>query len=427
MLNLKEVKSERLGDSYYVLEHKSGLTVKLYPKRGHNSTYAIFGTKFGSINTKFKFTEKNEIVTVPDGIAHYLEHKLFESEDGDAFKKYAKTGASANAYTSFDMTGYLFSCTENFEESLKILIELVQTPYFTDETVKKEQGIIGQEIKMYQDDPSWRVMFNLYRAMFHEHPVKVEIAGSVESIAKINPDNLYDCYNHFYNLNNMALCIAGKIDLDSTVKLIDSLVKPSKTSNIPESIFPDEPYKIVKNRVVEHLPVSIPNFQIGFKEEYTGGRLTDEDMAQTSIILYTLAAKSSDLYKELLDKNLINESFGYEYFEGPGYSAVMFAGEAREPDKINEVLIKHVRILKENGVKSQDFELAKKALYGKAVRMFNSAENVADTMLALGFAGREIFSSVESIAKASLDDVNKRLQKQLDINNSAISIILPKW
>ena len=259
MLNLKEVKSERLGDSYYVLEHKSGLTVKLYPKRGHNSTYAIFGTKFGSINTKFKFTEKNEIVTVPDGIAHYLEHKLFESEDGDAFKKYAKTGASANAYTSFDMTGYLFSCTENFEESLKILIELVQTPYFTDETVKKEQGIIGQEIKMYQDDPSWRVMFNLYRAMFHEHPVKVEIAGSVESIAKINPDNLYDCYNHFYNLNNMALCIAGKIDLDSTVKLIDSLVKPSKTSNIPESIFPDEPYKIVKNRVVEHLPVSIPS------------------------------------------------------------------------------------------------------------------------------------------------------------------------
>ena len=426
MLNLKEVKSERLGESYYVLNHKSGLTVNIYPKRGHNSTYAIFGTKFGSINTKFKFTEKNEVVTVPDGIAHYLEHKLFESEDGDAFKKYAKTGASANAYTSFDMTGYLFSCTENFEESLKILIDLVQTPYFTEETVKKEQGIIGQEIKMYQDDPSWRVMFNLYRAMFHSHPVKVEIAGSIESIAKINPDNLYDCYNHFYNLNNMALCIAGKVDLDSTVRLIDSLVKPPKTSNIPESIFPDEPYEIVKNRVVEHLPVSIPNFQIGFKEESNKERLTDEDIAQTGIILYALAAKSSSLYKELLDKNLINESFGYEYFEGPGYNAVMFSGEAREPDKINEILIKHVENLKKNGVKEKDFELAKKALYGKAVKMLNSAENIADAMLALGFANREIFSSIESIAKTSLDDVNKRLQKELDVKNSAISIILPK-
>ena len=426
MLNLKEVKSERLGESYYVLNHKSGLTVNIYPKRGHNSTYAIFGTKFGSINTKFKFTEKNEVVTVPDGIAHYLEHKLFESEDGDAFKKYAKTGASANAYTSFDMTGYLFSCTENFEESLKILIDLVQTPYFTEETVKKEQGIIGQEIKMYQDDPSWRVMFNLYRAMFHSHPVKVEIAGSIESIAKINPDNLYDCYNHFYNLNNMALCIAGKVDLDSTVRLIDSLVKPPKTSNIPESIFPDEPYEIVKNRVVEHLPVSIPNFQIGFKEESNKERLTDEDIAQTGIILYALAAKSSSLYKELLDKNLINESFGYEYFEGPGYNAVMFSGEAREPDKINEILIKHVENLKKNGVKEKDFELAKKALYGKAVKMLNSAENIADAMLALGFANREIFSSIESIAKTSLDDVNKRLQKELDVENSAISIILPK-
>lgn len=426
MLELKEVKSERLGDSYYVLKHKSGLTVNLYPKRGHNSTYAIFGTKFGSINTKFKFKEKNEVVTVPDGIAHYLEHKLFESEDGDAFKKYAKTGASANAYTSFDITGYLFSCTENFEESLKILMDLVQTPYFTDETVKKEQGIIGQEIKMYQDDPSWRVMFNLYRAMFHNHPVKVEIAGSVESIAKINPENLYSCYNHFYNLNNMALCIAGKIDLDKTTKLIDSLVKPSATNAIPECIFPDEPYKVVKSRVVEHLPVSIPNFQIGFKEESSKVRVTNEDLAYTNIILYALAAKSSALYKELLDEKLINESFGYEYFEGPGYNAIIFSGEAREPDKINEIIRKHVKNLKENGVSESDFELAKKALYGKAVKMFNSAENIADSMLALGFANREIFSSIECIAKASLEDVNKRLQKELDLENSAVSIILPK-
>ena len=426
MLNLKEVKSERLGDSYYILNHKSGLKVFLYPKKGHNSTYAIFGTKFGSINTKFKYKNKDEIITVPDGIAHYLEHKLFESEDGDAFTKYAKTGASANAYTSFDVTGYLFSCTEKFPESLKILMDLVQDPYFTDETVKKEQGIIAQEIKMYQDDPSWRVMFNLYRAMFHNHPVKVEIAGSVESIAKINPENLYECYKNFYNLNNMALCISGKIDLEETVKLVDSLVKSSDNAPLPECIFPDEPYEIVKNRVVEKLPVSIPNFQIGFKEKSSKERLTDEEIAQTGIILYSLASESSLLYKELLDKKLINETFGYEYFEGPMYNAVIFSGEANEPDKINEILIKYVKELKTNGVRKEDFDRAKRALYGKSVKMFNSAKSISESIMSLDFAGRELFKSIECLAKTSLEDVNKRLKSQLDINNSAISIILPE-
>lgn len=279
---------------------------------------------------------------------------------------------------------------------------------------------------MYQDDPSWRVMFNLYRAMFHNHPVKVEIAGSVESIAKINPKNLYECYNNFYNLNNMVLCIAGKIDLEETVKLVDSLIKPGKDAPLPESVFPDEPYEIVKNRVVEKLPVSIPNFQIGFKEKSSKERLTNEEIAQTSIILYTLGAKSSLLYKELLDKELINESFGYEYFEGPMYNATIFSGEAKDPDRINEILIKHVKELKANGVRKDDFELARRALYGKAVKMFNSAENIADSMMALDFSGRELFSSVESLAKVSLDEVNNRLKSMLDVKNCAISIILPE-
>ncbi len=426
MLELKEVKSERIGDSYYVLNHNSGLKVYLYPKKNHNSTFAIFGTKFGSINTKFKYKNKNEIVTVPDGIAHYLEHKLFESKDGDAFSKYAKTGASANAYTSFDMTAYLFSCTEKFDESLKILTDLVQDPYFTEENVKKERGIIEQEIKMYQDEPSWRVMFNLHRAMFHNHPVKLEIAGSVDSIARINPENLYECYYNFYNLDNMALCISGNLNLDKTVNLIDDLIKPSENKPVPECIFPDEPYEIVKDRVVEKLPVSIPNFQIGFKERASKERLTDEDMAQTRIILYTLGAESSLLYKELLDKALINESFDCDYSEGPMYNMVTFSGESNDPDGVNEVIMKHVRELKANGVRKDDFELAKKALYGMSVKALNSAESIANDLLFANFSNRELFNSIECLARVSLEDVNKRLRDQLDVNNSAISIILPE-
>ena len=191
---IKEIKSDRIGDRYYEVDHPSGLKIFVYPKENNNSTYAVFGTRYGSIDTCFQSTEDREPNKVPAGIAHYLEHKLFESEDGDAFARYAKTGASANAYTSFDKTCYLFSCTENVYESLEILLDFVQSPYFTEQTVKKEQGIIGQEIRMYDDDPQWRVMFNLLRAMYHTHPVKIDIAGTVESIAEITPELLYKSY-----------------------------------------------------------------------------------------------------------------------------------------------------------------------------------------------------------------------------------------
>jgi predicted Zn-dependent peptidase len=189
-MRTREIKSERTGERYLEIDHPSGLKIVLYPKEGYTSTYAVFGTKYGSIDRSFKKSGDEKIHEVPAGIAHFLEHKLFESEDGDAFEKYAKTGASANAYTSFDATCYLFSCTENLMESLEILMNFVQNPYFTAQTVEKEQGIIGQEIRMYDDDPQWRVMFNLLGALYHNHPVKIDIAGSVESIAEINADLL---------------------------------------------------------------------------------------------------------------------------------------------------------------------------------------------------------------------------------------------
>ena len=191
MNSCKRVVSERVGDCYYEIKHPSGLQIYIYPKEENNSTYAVFGTRYGSIDTTFKTSDESRVHHVPAGIAHYLEHKLFESEDGDAFARYAKTGASANAYTSFDVTCYLFSCTENLYESLEILLDFVQSPYFTEQTVQKEQGIIGQEIRMYDDDPQWKVMTNLLRALYHKHPVRVDIAGTVESIAEITPEYLY--------------------------------------------------------------------------------------------------------------------------------------------------------------------------------------------------------------------------------------------
>ena len=193
-MNIAEIKSELTGDSYYKIKHQSGLDIYVYPKEGYKSSYAIFGTKYGSINTCFSVDGKEKI-TVPDGIAHYLEHKLFESEEG----------ANANAYTSFEKTCYLFSCTDKLEQSLEILLDFVQSPYFTAQTVAKEQGIIGQEIKMYDDDPNWRVMLNMLEGMYKNHPVRIDIAGTVESIAQITAEKLYEVYNVIYNLKNMAL------------------------------------------------------------------------------------------------------------------------------------------------------------------------------------------------------------------------------
>ena len=207
-------------ESYVKAVMPNGLQIYIMEKPQYSSSYAIYGTRYGSIDTKFS-KDDSEMITVPEGIAHYLEHKLFEGEDGDAFSKYAKTGASANAFTSFDRTCYLFSCSDNFYENLDILLNFVQSPYFTKENVEKEQGIIGQEIRMYDDNPGWRVMFNLLKGMYHTHPVRIDIAGTVESIAQIDADLLYKCYETFYNPANMFICLVGNIDTDKTLKQIE--------------------------------------------------------------------------------------------------------------------------------------------------------------------------------------------------------------
>ncbi len=259
------VKSALLDESYYEYDHPSGLKILVYPKEGYQSAYAIFGTRYGSIDTRFRLKGEKEWTVVPEGIAHFLEHKLFESQDEDAFARYARTGANANAFTSFDRTCYLFSCTENFGASLEILLDFVQSPYFTKETVDKEQGIIGQEIRMYDDEPNWRVMFNLLTALYHTHPVRIDIAGTIDSIAKIDADLLYTCYRTFYNLNNMVLAVAGKVDPKEVLAIADKVLKPSVDAVIERS-FEEEPEEIVTDHVEQKLSVTVPLFMFGYKE-----------------------------------------------------------------------------------------------------------------------------------------------------------------
>ena len=419
-MNITEVKSQRVGDSYYKINHPSGLTIYVYPKEGYKSTYAIFGTKYGSINTCFS-VDDGEKITVPDGIAHYLEHKLFESEDGDAFAKYAKTGANANAYTSFEKTCYLFSCTEKFEESLEILLGFVQDPYFTAQTVAKEQGIIGQEIKMYDDSPDWRVMFNMLERMYRNHPVKIDIAGTVESISHITAEKLYEVYNVFYNLNNMVLCVAGNATVEQVVKIADKMLKKADKHKIT-NYFEDEPYEIVKDYVEQSFPVSMPLFNLGYKER-ADKMLNEKELAQTEILLSMLASDTSVLYRNLMDAQLINSSFSYELFEGPGYCSVIFGGESRYPQKAAEMIKAYISEVKKNGLSREEFEIAQKAVYGDAVSSLNSVSSISNMIADYHFNGNELFSYIDAIANVTFDDVTTRLSQMLDNNNCTLSVV----
>lgn len=426
MENRKVITSQRVGDSYTRIEHPSGLTILLYPKERCSSTYAIFGTRYGSIDNCFQREGEPGPQSVPEGIAHYLEHKLFESEEGDAFDRFARTGASANAYTSFESTCYLFSCTDQVYQSLEILLDFVQSPYFTEETVRKEQGIIGQEIKMYDDDPQWRMMLNYLKAMYHSHPIREDVAGTVESIAQITPELLYRCYRTFYNLGNMVLAIAGNVDVDRALEVCERMLKPGKPAAV-RRVLPQEPDSIVRPYVEERLSVAVPLFQFGFKEPCAGASRSERDVAAAEVLLEALASDASPLFRRLLDQGLINESsFSYEYFEGSGYATVMFSGESQDPQAAAQAILEEVERFQREGVPPEAFERSKRALYGELVAALNSTGSVANGLANMHLKGRELFTYIDALASLRPEDGEERLKKLFQREHSVLSVILPR-
>jgi len=418
---VKEIISKRIGDKYYKVHHNSGLTIYVYPKEGYNSTYATFGTKYGSINTTFSLDDGPQI-RIPDGIAHFLEHKLFENEELDAFERFAKTGANANAYTTFDRTCYLFSSTEKFQENLEILLDFVRSPYFTEESVQKEQGIIGQEIRMYDDSPEWRVLVNMLKAMYHNHPVKIDIAGTIESISDITVQKLFDCYHVFYNLNNMVLCVSGNTSLQEVLEIADKSLAPDEKYKIINH-FEEEPYSIVKPYVEQKLPVSVELFNLGFKERASEIPDSSKDLAVKEILLAILASATSQLYRDLMDKKLINTSFGYELFHGPYFNAVVFSGESRHPEKTADIIKEYISNAKRDGISEEDFEMVKKAVYGEEIASLNSVDSISNSLVDCHFSNREFFGYIDEISSITFEDVQKKLHEILDVNNCSLSVI----
>ncbi len=422
-LKITEYKNDRLNETYYDIKHPSGLKILVFPKAEYSTTYALFATRYGSIDSHIQAAD-GSYYEIPDGTAHFLEHKLFESEEQDAFERFAKTGASANAFTSFDRTAYLFSCSSNVKENLEILFDFVQSPYFTQQTVDKEQGIIGQEIRMYKDAPDWRLMVNLLEAMYLKYPV-FDIAGTEQSISKITADMLYDCYNNFYNLNNMTFAVAGNTTVDEVLEVADRLLKKSGGKRAQRKT-PDSPKGLVKPYVEEKMAVTTTQFMFGYKENNEKPMLNATERVASAIILDIIAGKASTLYRELMDDKLINPTFSFEHLEGFGYAVSLFMGESGDSQRAADKIKQRINELKRTGISSQDFERSRRKLYGRMVMNYNDVEDIADIMVQLSFKDEGVFSEFDVCADITLDDINKRLPEMFDDDLAALSVVMPK-
>lgn len=420
----KEIITSKLtGDSCIHVKHSSGLNIYIREMSGFSNVYALFGTKYGSVNTIFK-TSADEVYTkVPEGIAHFLEHKLFENEECGVFELYAKTGAMGNAFTSFDKTCYLFSCSKNYTDNLRILLDFVQKPYFTKENVEKEQGIIGQEIQMTNDNPDWRVFFNMLKSMYHNHPVKIDIAGTAESIAQIDADLLYKCYNTFYNLNNMVLSIAGNINADEVLAICDELLKPCEDNGL-ETVFPDEPDSVVQHEVREKQPVGVSIFHLGYKcYPFESKKQQTKKFITASITASLLTCKSNKMYIQLMNDGIINNTFDGEIFDGDGYMTLIFSGESSQPDEVRKAVVNEIERIINEGVCEKDFQRIKKSSYGDLIRQLNNVPAVANLMMNNALCGIGPFDIIDTFSEITSQDVYNFIKSDLTEDKLVLSVI----
>ena len=416
-----------INETIYCAEHKSGLGVFVIPKPGFTKKYAVIGTKFGSVNNTFVPLGENEAVTVPDGVAHFLEHKMFEQSDGtNAFDAFSKYGANANAYTSFTCTCYLFSCTEHFNESFEHLLSYVRDPYFTEENVSKEQGIIGQEIRMYDDEGSWQVAINMLKALYHNNPVRIDIAGTVESISEIDKDVLYKCYNSYYNPGNMAVTVCGDVDVDEVMAIVDRCFDTDVCGCQVESVFPEEPDSICQRYIETHCAVAIPMFSLGFKDNYraSGDELLRREMA-INIIAKLICGKSSRLYTELYEKGLINEEFGFDIMVEEQFSCAAMCGESNDPKAVEKAISEEIANIRKNGFDEECLDRVKKAYLGSFYRGFNDVEQIAGTVERNVLSGVNIFNFATVHKSIDMDYINTVFDQVFNEDTMAMSIVWP--
>ena len=418
------IENLKVKEKLYIEKLENGLTVMIIPRKGIQKKYVIIGTHFGSVDNCFIVPGEKEPTKIPDGVAHYLEHKMFEQANGiNSLDALSSIGADANAYTTNDHTAYLFETTENFYEALDELMDYVQNPYFTDENVEKEKGIISQEIKMYEDHPGWQVYLNTVKCLYKENPVRNDIAGTVESISEINKEILYKCYNTFYNPANMAMVICGDFVPEEILEEVKKrLIKKENISEI-KRIYPEESKEINKKQKKVKMEVNNPLFSIGFKDEITQKEEAVKKHIAIEILLKMILGESSKLYLDLYKQGLLLSEPELDYEFSKQYAFVLITGQSKEPEKVIEAVKKQIKKLKDEDLDEKVFSRIKKRIYGDYITEYNSISNIAKMFLADYFKGINSFDYLEEYSQVTKEYTKQILEDVFNEETMAISIV----
>ena len=425
---MKIIESTKIKEKAYFEKLENGLNIIIIPKENTNKKYVIWGTNFGSIDNRFIMPGSNEEVFIPDGVAHFLEHKMFEQPNGtNSLDTLMALGLDANAYTTNDHTAYLFECSsDKFYEGLDELMDYVQSPYFTDENVEKEKGIIGQEIMMYDDDPGFKLYLNTMDCLYHKNAVKLDIAGTIESISKIDPDVLYKCYNTFYHPSNMTLVVCGNFKPEKLIEEIKKRLKHKENQGEIKRIYEVEEDSINRKIKETNMEVSVPIFMIGYKDKLPNSEEIVKKHIAIEVILNMLIGKSSELYKELYNNGDLLAEPDLDYEFSKQYAHVLISGQSKNPQVIYERFKTEVEKFKKNGLNEEHFERIKRKIYGDYVTEYNSVGDIARMFLSDSFKGINSFDYIEKYNTVTREYVEQVLREVFDEKKMVLSVVRPK-
>ncbi|WP_342545989.1 pitrilysin family protein [Lysinibacillus sp. FSL K6-4013] len=427
---MKTIEFKQLDETLYYEKLDNGLDVYILPKKSFSKTFVTFTTKYGSVDRTFVPIGETESITVPDGIAHFLEHKMFEKEDGDVFQKFSEYGASANAFTSFTRTAYLFSSTDNIYKSTETLLNFVQEPYFTEATVNKEKGIIGQEITMYDDQPDWRLYFGTIENMYHHHPVKIDIAGTIESIDGITAEHLYTCYNTFYHPSNMLLFVIGAVEPEEMMTFIrDNQGKKEFPEPTPiQRFFDIEPTEVAIKERTLNMDVQKPKIYVGLKAKDTN--LSGQDMLKhelsVQIALELIFGRTSDFYERVYEEGLIDETYAFDFTLENGFGFAMIGSDSAEPDKLSKTIMDELAKYEGNSqFDPAGLDRIKRKKIGFFLRALNSIEFIANQFTRYSFNDMNLFDVVPVLETLTVEDLQKAFASIQGETQQTVFKILP--
>ena len=422
------IENIKLKEKLYVEKLENGLTIMILPRKTTQKKYAMWGVNFGSIDNHFINPDNNKEIKIPDGVAHFLEHKMFEQENGiNSLDALSSLGVDANAYTTNDYTTYLFECTDNFYEALDELMDYVQHPYYTDENVEKEKGIIGQEINMYDDYPTWKVYMNAMECLYHNNPVKLDIAGTIESITPITKETLYDCYNTFYTPSNMLMVITGDFEPEKLIQEIKNRIVKNENKGEIKRIYPEEPEEINKEKIEAVMDVNNPLFVIAIKDKTLENETEQvKKHIAIEILLNIIVGKSSKLYKELYETGIVMAPLDLDYEFSKQYAHIAISGQSVNLEKVMEELKKEIEKFKKEGLEEEQFKRIKKKIYGDYVTEYNDISGVARMLMADYFKGINSFEYIENHKQVTKEYAEKILREIFDENKMVISIVKGK-